>query len=201
MNILLSYSHKDKPIVDETVFSANGFTVFSANGFNVWVDATGLTPGTAQWDQAIRTTISEATSVIVICCPHACDSNHVAIDLAIASDLRMIIHPASVQGESWPQSAPMSLVLSQHVDIRAPSQKLASLMNQPGREVGKTSWSEGSLHKSPFIKIEHEGKSTAINPFSFPTWGDLFTKIYVDLLTGVFPRFSYDVGSGAHCIL
>jgi hypothetical protein len=74
-------------------------------------------------------------------------------------------------------------------------------MNQLGRDVGKTSWSEGSLHKWPFIKIEHIGRSTAINPFSFPTWEDLLTKIYVDLLTGVFPRFSYDVGSGAHCIL
>jgi hypothetical protein len=115
MNIFLSYSHKDKPIVDETVFSANGF--------DVWVDATGLTPGTARWEQAIRTAISEATSVILFCFPHACDSNHVAIDPSGASDSRMIIHRASVQGESWPQSAPMSLVLSHHVDIRAPSQK------------------------------------------------------------------------------
>jgi hypothetical protein len=67
-DIFLSYSRKDV----ETMHRVK--RDLEAQGFRVWIDETGLPPGTPNWRRAIQKAIRTVRCLVVILSPDANDS-------------------------------------------------------------------------------------------------------------------------------
>ncbi len=89
-----------------------------ANGIAVWTGDEQLTPGTLDWEQAVRGAIDASFAVVLVASPAAARSVYVRGELGIASVRALPIFSAWVHGESWADSAPLMLTSSQYVDCR-----------------------------------------------------------------------------------
>jgi hypothetical protein len=87
-------------------------------GIDIWIDQVGLTPGTPDWDQALRDAIREASAVLLVSSPDSRRSPYVRDEVAIAKDAKKPIYPLWVAGESWIDCIPMGLGSTQNVDLR-----------------------------------------------------------------------------------
>jgi len=90
-------------------------------GVDVWIDQVGLTPGTPDWDQALRDAIQQASAVLLVASPDSRRSPYVRDEIAIAKDAKKPIYPLWVDGDSWIDSIPMGLGSTQNVDLRGES--------------------------------------------------------------------------------
>jgi hypothetical protein len=111
VHIFMSYARADV----ETVRPLTA--LLGAVGIRTWLDTEGLPPGTSQWDQMIRAALGDAHALISFCSENARESQFMAIELEIAKSYKMKTFPVWISGEDWSQSAPISLVLSQHIDL------------------------------------------------------------------------------------
>src|SRR5262249_35554167 len=187
MHVFLSYARDDIGIIQPLSL------VLRAVGVHPWLDTTNVPPGSAQWDQMIRHALRDARAVLAFCSDKSRDSEYVAIELEIAKGYQQQIFPIWVAGRNWSQSAPVSLILSQYVDLRelrregvtelVPSLKrhLASL-SSPGEEPGD---------KWPFVRIDWKDAHFYLNPFAYNNWGELLSAVYLSLLKDDFAPFSY----------
>ncbi len=189
MHVFVSYSRADSKFVED--FSV----IMAAHGIRCWVDVSNLTHGTPEWDQAIRAAITNSTWVIALCSEDSRDSNYVAIELAIASGLGKKIYPAWISGKVWSQSAPMSLILSQHVDVRpecGSSGILNLISNQQNEIAALEARKSDQRHPGwPWVAVKYNNSSTFINPFAFETNGHFLTEVYASLLATEFPPNTY----------
>ncbi len=87
-------------------------------GIDVWIDQVGLTPGTPDWDQALRDAISKASAVLFIASPDSRRSPYVRDEIALAKDAKKPIYPLWVDGNNWLDCVPMGLGSTQNVDLR-----------------------------------------------------------------------------------
>lgn len=88
------------------------------SGLDVWLDQVGLTPGTTNWEQALRDAIGGADAVIYAASPDSRRSHYVQDELAIARSSGKPIYPVWVAGEVWIDCVPMGLGHTQNVDLR-----------------------------------------------------------------------------------
>ena len=75
-------------------------------GISVWIDTEGLTPGTANWERALRRALGCSYGVILAASPAARDSSFVQAELALAQSLFLPTIPLWIRGDSWIQSVP-----------------------------------------------------------------------------------------------
>jgi len=87
-------------------------------GIDIWIDQVGLTPGTPDWDQALRDAISKASAVLFIASPDSRRSPYVRDEIALAKDAKKPIYPLWVDGNNWLDCVPMGLGSTQNVDLR-----------------------------------------------------------------------------------
>lgn len=85
----------------------------------LWIDTKNLVPGTPNWEAAIRAAIRSAHCVVLLCSPDARQSPFVQAELALAQHYKIPIIPAWIEGDSWIDSAPLSLSQTQYIDLRA----------------------------------------------------------------------------------
>jgi hypothetical protein len=109
-NIFLSYSHKDFwqawAIHNELRLA----------GLRVWIDAE-LTPGTANWQEAINSALDNSACLICVCSPSARKSKWVNIEIELADNKKLKIYPALIRGEPR-EAIPISLTTVQFSDMR-----------------------------------------------------------------------------------
>jgi hypothetical protein len=189
MHIFVSYGRADSKFVEDLS------VILAAHGIKCWVDVSNLTPGTPEWDKVIRAAIIDATWLIALCSEASRDSNYVAIELAIASGLGKKIYPAWISGNVWSQSAPMSLILSQYIDIRAEcgSPGVLNLIGSQEKEIADLEAPKSDQEHPgwPWVTVSYNNSSLFINPFAFETNGHLLTDIYASLLSNAFPPNTY----------
>lgn len=103
-------------------------------GIDIWIDQVGLTPGTPDWDQALRDAIREASAVLLVASPDSRRSPYVRDEVAIAKDAKKPIYPLWVAGDNWIDCIPMGLGSTQNVDLRddAYNQNLPRLIGSLG---------------------------------------------------------------------
>jgi hypothetical protein len=89
-----------------------------AEGVAVWTGDEKLTPGTLDWEQAVRGAIDASFAVVLVASPAAARSVYVRGELGIASARGLPIFCAWAHGESWADCAPLMLTSSQYVDCR-----------------------------------------------------------------------------------
>jgi streptogramin lyase len=110
--IFVSYSHVNAPLVSHLR------QLLTDHGTRIWIDHESLQPGTRDWQDAIRTGLRAADAVLYVASPDAIDSVYVHAELNIAHDLKKLIIPFWLEGETWSSVTPFFLTNTQHIDAR-----------------------------------------------------------------------------------
>ena len=85
-------------------------------GFRVWIDD-HLTPGTPDWQQAIKKSLNASACVVCICSPNTPKSRWVNIELSLAEQNGLRRYPVLVEGTAR-TSIPISLTTVQYSDLK-----------------------------------------------------------------------------------
>jgi len=110
--LFISYSSQYQHDVDALA------QFLQARGANIWLDHTQLTPGTANWQQAIEAGIQQATHIVYAASPAANSSNYVHAELKLAEYYQKPVIPYWLDGDAWVKCAPMEMIRIQFIDAR-----------------------------------------------------------------------------------
>jgi len=101
------------------------------SGFIVWVDQSGLTPGTPDWETALRDAIGKAHAVILIASEEARKSPYVKDELRLAHDVHHLpIYPLWVAGSQWINCIPLGWGGTQYIDARGGEAQYQAALHQ-----------------------------------------------------------------------
>lgn len=110
--IFISYASKDYFFVDRLRED------LTRAGIPYWIDREGLSPGTRNWERAIRRAIAESKAVIWIVSPASYDSEYVSSEIAIAEMHELKIYPVFADGDNWLNCVELGKHKIQYVDMR-----------------------------------------------------------------------------------
>src|SRR2546423_4771722 len=85
--IFISYAHADSEFMERLKAD------LQAQGINIWIDKTGIKPGTSNWEEEIRKAIREAHAVLFIASPQSWSSRYVNDELSIAEMYQRKVYP------------------------------------------------------------------------------------------------------------
>jgi TIR domain/Cupin len=112
-HVFISYSHANFSFVQRLAAD------LKSNGITVWVDQSGLTPGTPDWETALRDAIGKAHAVILIASEDVLKSSYVKDELRLAHEVyHLPIYPVWVAGAQWINSIPLGWGTTQYIDAR-----------------------------------------------------------------------------------
>jgi hypothetical protein len=89
-----------------------------ADGVAVWTGHEKLTPGTLDWEQAVRDAIDASFALVLVASPDSAKSVYVRGELGIASARGLPIFSVWAHGASWADCAPLMLTSAQYLDCR-----------------------------------------------------------------------------------
>jgi hypothetical protein len=112
LHFFLSYSREDEPAVDRLCNDLH------ENDIPMWIDKSGLVPGSPNWERALRNALSHSYGIVLCASPAASDSTFVQAELGYAGSIGLPIIPVWIRGDYWSHSAPMSVSQTQYVDLR-----------------------------------------------------------------------------------
>lgn len=118
-HVFVSYSHHDDKFTKRLVADLR------AQGFTVWIDDTGIPPGTPNWEKTLREAISKAYAVILIASPQALSSDYVGDEIALAKAYKHTIFPIWAEGTEWVDCVPIGYFNMQYIDARETRYKSA----------------------------------------------------------------------------
>jgi len=177
--IFISYSRKDTAFVDQLK------TDFTKAGLDIWLDTEDLTPGTPNWEQAIRDAIDNAAAVVLVASPDSRASVYVQGELTLAKLRQHPIYPVWAAGDNWIDAATLDLVNYQYVDCRGAEYKtgIKTIIGSL-----KKFWdiSEGNITLGlPTHEI------VEINIAQFDKVYDILNHIYLNYLQDWYPEMAY----------
>jgi hypothetical protein len=85
------------------------------------VDHERLTPGTPDWEEAVREAIRKAQAVVLVASPQSRQSRYVKDELRIAELYQRPIYPLWAEGEQWIEAIPLGMGGTQYSDARGAS--------------------------------------------------------------------------------
>ncbi|HEY6284761.1 MAG TPA: toll/interleukin-1 receptor domain-containing protein [Ktedonobacteraceae bacterium] len=103
-HVFVSYSRDDEVFLQRLVAD------LQAHGIMVWIDKSGIPPGTSDWEDALRAAISTSQAVILIASPKSRKSNYVRDELSLAKSYEHPIYPIWVEGTVWIECIPWAMV-------------------------------------------------------------------------------------------
>jgi formylglycine-generating enzyme required for sulfatase activity len=112
MTLFISYSRQDEPIL------ARLRADLSRAGAVIWIDHEQVTPGTPNWQLAIREGIEAAQAVVYLASPEAARSAYVLDEVSLARAKGRRVVPFWVRGEQWHDCAPLGFGMTQFADGR-----------------------------------------------------------------------------------
>lgn len=110
--LFISYSRTDAEVV------ARLRRALTALGAEIWIDHLRLTPGTPDWEDAIKVGIQKSQWVIYAASPDAMQSDYVKGELRYAQRFKKPIIPFWVAGEHWEDCVPLNMTMTQYIDSR-----------------------------------------------------------------------------------
>jgi TIR domain/Trypsin-like peptidase domain len=110
--VFLCYARADSDLVTRLK------TDLLDQGIHVWIDHEDLQPGTLDWEEALRTAIRSAQSVLLIASPHARSSRYVRDELRIAEMYQRPMYPLWIAGTQWMDTVPIGWGGAQYIDAR-----------------------------------------------------------------------------------
>jgi energy-coupling factor transporter ATP-binding protein EcfA2 len=88
------------------------------HGIPYWLDKEGLSPGTPNWERAIRAAIHDSSAILWIVSPASYESEFVNSELAVAEMYKRKIYPVWADGGNWVACVPLGKHNIQFVDLR-----------------------------------------------------------------------------------
>lgn len=178
-HIFISYSRSDSQFAHQLA------TDLRQRELPVWIDTGGLTPGTPDWEQAIRDAIGRSVAVILIASPSSRQSAFVQGELAVARSANCPIYPVWAVGDQWVESIPLGMVNYQYVDCRADmyATGLAQIVN-----------SLEAFVQHPELLLEIAVPSYEVirlNPNTFPQLQELLNYLYANYLIDWYEPLTY----------
>ncbi len=143
----ISYSRQDSEFVNVLAQDLRN------NGIDLWIDFEGLTPGTPDWEAAVREAIAESFAVLLIATPNSRKSSYVRSELLLAESKGLPMYALWSGGENWIDSVPMSLAHIQYQDFRgeAYASSLPILIDELSRQGGAIP--DHFLYRSYYTKV------------------------------------------------
>lgn len=90
-----------------------------ASGLQVWRDESGISPGSSDWEEAIRDAISHAYAVVLVASPSVITSLYIKGELNLAKRYHpRRIYPVWVSGAEWTDCVPIDFINTQNIDVR-----------------------------------------------------------------------------------
>lgn len=178
-HIFVSYSRVDG------VFAQQLAADLKHERLPVWIDVGGLTPGTPNWEQAIRDAIDHAVAVVLIASPASRQSAYVQGELAVARLRGCPVYPVWCDGAEWVDSIPLGMVNAQYVDCR------------------DSGYSKGLVALIDSLKVFFEKPDriaeimlptydvARLDPSAFDQAQGLLNHLYMTYLTDWFPPLTY----------
>ena len=111
-HIFISYSHHNLAFVDQ--LSAD----LSAAGVRIWIDHSGLAPGTPSWEQAIRDAIRASSSMLLVASPASRISLAVQGEVSVARSQGVRVIPLWVDGDDWYECVALDMVAYHYLNFR-----------------------------------------------------------------------------------
>jgi hypothetical protein len=90
----------------------------SSHGLYVWTDYLHLTPGTPDWELAIRVAIRESYAVLLVASDEVPNSPYVKAELSVAQARKRPVYPLWAAGKDWIDCVPLELAHTQYIDLR-----------------------------------------------------------------------------------
>jgi formylglycine-generating enzyme required for sulfatase activity len=118
-SVFISYSSKDRDFVGRLRGD------LQEAGIPIWIDQTGLKPGTRNWKETLREALREASAVLLIASPNSRQSVYVQGELAIAEMYKCSVYPIWAAGDEWADSVSLDMVTTQYIDARGDTYKAA----------------------------------------------------------------------------
>ena len=113
--LFISYSRRNIDFVNKLRSD------LAQRGIPYWIDKEGLSPGTPNWERAIRTAIQQCSAVLWVSSPAAYESEYVYSEIAIAEMYNRKIYPIWADGDNWIECVRMGYHSIQFVDMRGSS--------------------------------------------------------------------------------
>src|SRR4051794_40846503 len=117
-HVFVSYSRANSDFADKLMRD------LQAQGIGVWIDHTGIQPGTPNWERAIREAIDTALAIVLVASPESAQSSAVHGELSIATDAEKTLLPVWAAGDRWSSCIPLEMSRSQYLDLRAEQYEL-----------------------------------------------------------------------------
>ncbi len=111
-HVFISHSRKNREFVDRLTAD------LEQKGVRTWIDQHNLTPGTRNWEDAIRAAIRGASAFLLIATPDSRRSNFVQDEVTIAELEGCQIYPLWAAGDNWMDAIPMGMGKMQYIDAR-----------------------------------------------------------------------------------
>src|SRR5262245_41552127 len=103
-HIFISYSHHDLAFVDQ--LNAD----LAEAGVRIWIDHTGLAPGTPNWEEAIRIAIRASSVMLLVASPASRVSLAVQGEVSVARSQGVRVIPLWADGDDWSESVALDMV-------------------------------------------------------------------------------------------
>lgn len=110
-DVFLSYSRQDATIMQRVK------TDLEAEGLHIWIDQTGIEPGTPDWQKAIETAVDNSGCLLVLFSPSAKQSHWVRQEMSYAESQGKKLFFALADGDER-TAVPFGYANAQWVDIR-----------------------------------------------------------------------------------
>src|SRR5260221_14765164 len=110
-HVFLSYNRQDTGTMQQVL------AYLTSAGLNVWIDQTGIEPGTPSWKRAIQNALDDAGCLVVIFSPDAKQSKWVGEELNYAESRNLETFPILARGDEK-TAIPFGYAAAQWVDIR-----------------------------------------------------------------------------------
>lgn len=110
--VFISYSRQNSAFVNRLRSD------LQSRGIRVWIDHERLTPGTPDWEEAIRRAIRSVQAVLFIASPDSRKSPYVRDELRVAEMNQRTVYPIWAEGRQWMDCVPMGWGGIQYTDAR-----------------------------------------------------------------------------------
>ena len=116
-HIFISFSRDDKAIAEQIIDALH------RKDIPTWIDYSKLTPGTPDWEFAIRDAIDKSFAVVVLASPQSRASKYVRGELNLAESKGHQIYPLWIDGTEWSDCIPLNMTYAQFIEVRGERQE------------------------------------------------------------------------------
>jgi TIR domain len=116
-HIFISFSRDDKVIAEQIIDALH------RKDIPTWIDYSKLTPGTPDWEAAIRAAIDKSFAVVMLASPQSRASKYVRGELSLAESKGHQIYPLWIDGAEWSDCIPLGMTYAQFIDARGEKQE------------------------------------------------------------------------------